>query len=272
MAPRGSTKAPPETARPPESITNSPEDALRYEPAAFRLFDLPSELRLRIYEYALASCGILCLSSTPSKRCAVTPVITPALLRTCRRAYHEADGMLLSDNEITITVNAHDTCWPTISEKRLSQSVLRKIQKLCVILDCTDYFNASYADVDFSAFTHLISLRTLRIAMVFRKHYPTQTLAPLHLPQLKEFNVVAQILERVPASTTLYFGTDRGTLQHEIVRSSNGMRSVYRDRQGTLEEAPAEDLEAAARGVVDLVRGCKGMLRDDAIEKTTVAQ
>ncbi|KAK3070735.1 hypothetical protein LTR53_009933 [Teratosphaeriaceae sp. CCFEE 6253] len=272
LAPGDSIKAPPETARPPESETDSPKDALRWEPEAFRLFDLPSELRLRIYEYTLAPCGVLCLSSTPSKRSAVTPVIIPALLRTCRQVYSEADGILLSDNEITITVNAHDTCWPTISEKRLSQSVLRKIQKLCVILDCTDYFNASYADVDFSAFTHLVSLRSLRIAMVFRKHYPTQTLAPLHLPQLREFNVVAQVLERVPASTGLFFGTEKETLQNEIVRSSNGMRSVYRDRQGTLEEAPAEDLEAAARGVVDLVRGCKCMSRDDAIEKTTVAQ
>ncbi|KAK1076482.1 hypothetical protein LTR33_008904, partial [Friedmanniomyces endolithicus] len=74
---------------------------------------------------------------------------------------------------------------------------------------------------------------------------------------LREFNVVAQILERVPASTRLLFGTEKGTWQHGVVQSSNGMRAVYRDRQGTLEEAPAADLEAAAKGVPGLVRGCK---------------
>ncbi|KAK0279028.1 hypothetical protein LTR35_008763 [Friedmanniomyces endolithicus] len=223
----------------------------------FRLFDLPSELRLRIYECALAPTGILSLTSTASKRSAVTPIITPALLATCHQIHHEADNMLTSDNEVTITVNAHDTCWPTIPSKRLPPPVLRRLQHMCVILDCTDYFNSSYAEVDFEAFQYLSSLQTLRLAMVYRKHYATQTLAPLYIPQLREFNVVAQILERVPASTRLLFGTEKGTWQHGVVQSMNGMRALYRDRQGTLEEAPAADLEAAARGVPGLVRGCK---------------
>ncbi|KAK4912343.1 hypothetical protein LTR49_019161 [Elasticomyces elasticus] len=179
----------------------------------FRLFDLPSELRIRIYECALAPTGVLCLSSTPSKRCAVTPQVTPALLATCRQIRNEADDMIVADN--------------------------------------------GYADVDFDAFKSLTGLRTLRIAMVYRKHYDTQTLAPLHIPQLREFNVVAQILERVPASTRLLFGTEQNSEQHDLIKASNGLRSAYRDRQGTVEEASAADLEAAANGVPDLVRGCK---------------
>ncbi|KAK4961792.1 hypothetical protein LTR10_002283 [Elasticomyces elasticus] len=223
----------------------------------FRLFDLPSELRIRIYECALAPTGVLCLSSTPSKRCAVNPQIMPALLATCRQIRNEADDMIMADNEVTITINAHDTCWPTIPARRLPSAVLARLQHMCLILDCTDYFNSSYADVDFDAFKSLTGLRTLRIAMVYRKHYDTQTLAPLHIPQLKDFNVVAQILERVPASTRLLFGTEKGTQQHDLIKASNGLRSAYRDRQGTVEEASAADLEAAANGVPDLVRGCK---------------
>ncbi|KAK5710247.1 hypothetical protein LTR17_019017 [Elasticomyces elasticus] len=131
--------------------------------------------------------------------------------------------MIVSDNEVTITVNAHDTCWPTIPARRLSHAVLTRLQHMCLILDCTDYFNSSYADVDFDAFKSLTGLRTLRIAMVYRKHYDTQTLAPLHIPQLREFNVVAQILERVPASTRLLFGTEPDSAQHDLIKASNGL-------------------------------------------------
>ncbi|TKA69597.1 hypothetical protein B0A55_09257 [Friedmanniomyces simplex] len=256
LPPTASRFSRPKVATPSPSAAPSNDDPLPWN-GPFRLFDLPSELRLRIYECALAPTGVLSLTSTPSKRCAVTPIITPALLATCHQVHHEADNMILSDNEVTITVNAHDTCWPTISDKRLPQHVLRRLEHMCVILDCTDYFNSSYAEVDFDAFQHLVRLKSMRIAMVYRKHYATQTLAPLYIPQLREFNVVAQILERIPASTSLLFGTEKGTWQHEVVNLSNGLRAVYRDRQGTLEEAPAADLEAAANGVPDLVRGCK---------------
>lgn len=69
----------------------------------FRLFDLPSELRLRIYEFSLAPTGVLCLSSTKNRRCAVNPIVTPAILASCRQGHNEADGIILEQNEVTIT-------------------------------------------------------------------------------------------------------------------------------------------------------------------------
>ncbi|KAF2764315.1 hypothetical protein EJ03DRAFT_256674, partial [Teratosphaeria nubilosa] len=138
------------------------------------LFDLPPELRLRIYEYSLAPTGVLSLTSTKTNRKLIQPAVVPALLRTCKQINDEIDSLLFSDNQICISVNAHDTCWRTISESLLPQRVLEKVQHLCVILDCTNYFNASYADVDFSPFEALVSLKTIRIAMIYRKQYTSQ--------------------------------------------------------------------------------------------------
>ena len=227
----------------------------------FRLFDLPPELRLRIYEMALAPAGILYLTSTNVRRRAVIPAITPALLATNHQIYHEASKILLDQNEVTIRVDAHDTCWPTISEARLPQEVLERLQHFCVILDCTDYFNASYADVDFDAFAALTSLKSLRLTSIYRRNQPNQVLAPLHIPQLKDFNVVAQILERIPASTKLYFGTEKGSKQHEAVEVLLEVRAG--GDGGPVEEAPAADLEAAAVGVPGLIRGCKSAIGGD---------
>lgn len=228
------------------------------EDAPFRLFDLPSELRLRIYEFALAPSGFLGLTTTKQQRFAVKPAITTQLLRTCRQVHHEADGIIYSDNEVCIAIDAHDTCWPSISEARLPQRVLEQLQHMCVILDCTNYFNASYADVDFAAFEALVSLKTLRIAMIYRRNHDSQVLAPLHIPELPDFNVVYQILERIPATTKLSFGITLGSQQSEMVLDLIGKGGGRaRGNGGVIVEAPPGDLEAAATGVKELVRGCK---------------
>jgi len=236
----------------------------------FPLFNLPSELRVRIYEYVLAPSGVLCLNSTSSKRCAVDPIATPALLATSRRIHRECSDILYAQNEICIAVSAHDTRWPAISEKRLPQPVLARVQHMCVILDCTNYFNASYADVDLAAFEALVALKTLRISMVYRENYPSQRLAPLHIPQLREYNVVAQVLERVPASTKLSFGTVAGSQESAMVwRILDGRARAV---AGKLVEARPESLEEAAHGVKGLVRGCKsGRTRDVFAESRSIA-
>jgi len=221
----------------------------------FRLFDLPSELRLRIYEYTLAPSGLLFLVPTKSKRFAVEPAVTPNLLATCRQVHNEADGILYSENEICISVNAHDTCWPTISEKRLPQRVLEELQHMFVLLDCTDYFNSSYADIDLAPFEALVSLKTLRLAMIYRRNHATQILSPLHIHALREFNLVTQVLERVPASTLVSYGTVAGSQQDTMVQHIVEMRR--RGIGGNIAEGLVTDLEAAGKGVKDLVRGCK---------------
>ncbi|RMY56059.1 hypothetical protein D0863_13108 [Hortaea werneckii] len=221
----------------------------------FRLWDLPSELRLRIYEYALAPTQHLHLSRTQTKPFSVTPPITPQLLTACHQIHREASPILLDQNEICIAVDAHDAASPVIPPHRLPPPVLQRIRHLSVILDCTNYFNLSYSDTDLTPFSSLTSLQTLRLAMVYRRNHATQVLAPLHIPSLREFNLVAQVLERIPAATEVVFGTEDGSLQREIVREvierrKGGIRGVY-------VEAPERDLRDAAVGVKGLVRGCK---------------
>lgn len=74
------------------------------------LLELPAELRLRIFEYALAPTGVLSLLSSSAKRFTVSPTINSAILGTCRQINHEAADMLYSENEICLGVDAHDTC------------------------------------------------------------------------------------------------------------------------------------------------------------------
>ncbi|KAK5123811.1 hypothetical protein LTR85_002447 [Meristemomyces frigidus] len=123
-------------------------------------------------------------------------------------------------------------------------------------MDCTNYFNASYSDVDFAAFEALVSLKTLRIAMIYRRNHESQVLAPLHIPELPDFNVVAQILERIPANTKLSFGTVSGSQQSQMTSDLIGKGGGRaRGNGGMIVEAPPTDLEAAATGVKELVRG-----------------
>lgn len=223
------------------------------ECAPFRLFDLPPELRLRIYEYALAPSGVLCLTSTKTKRFAVEPLPTTQLLATCRKIHSEADGILFSDNEICITVDAHDTCWPTISEKRLPQRILEKLQHMCVILDCTSNFRADYDDVDLAAFKALTALKTMRIAVIYRKYDDFQPVGPW--PE-RSHNIGAQLLERIPASTVVSYGTTPNSQQDGMLVKAVSTRMRAQRDECTIEQASAAVLEAAATDVVDLVRGC----------------
>ncbi|KAI7237989.1 hypothetical protein KC330_g2856 [Hortaea werneckii] len=246
-------------ALPPADLQNikaGPQPAPIQPPHPFfRLWDLPSELRLRIYEYALAPTQQLHLSRTQTKPFSVSPSITPQLLTACRQIHREASPILLDQNEICIAVDAHDAASPIIPSHRLPARVLQRIRHLSVILDCTNYFNLSYSDTDLTPFSSLTSLQTLRLAMVYRRNHATQVLAPLHIPSLREFNLVAQVMERIPAATEVVFGTEEGSLQREIVsevieRRRGGIRGVY-------VEAPERDLKDAAIGVKGLVRGCK---------------
>ena len=221
-----------------------------------RLLRLPAELRNRIYEYALAPTGTICLSTSKSKRFATSPVVAPALLATCKQINEEATGVLYSENSICISVDAHDTCWPTISESRLPQRILEKLQHICIILDCTAYFRASYEDVDWCAFTALTSLRTLRIAVVNLQN--TDDIASaLGLESFE--GLFTQIYERIPATTNIVYGTRMGSGDRDMLERVVELRKkTLRCAEGYfVDELNGIQLAAVASSMPDVQRGCK---------------
>ncbi|KAK5135609.1 hypothetical protein LTR08_005089 [Meristemomyces frigidus] len=242
------------------------------EPQPFRLFDLPPELRLRIYSYALAPTGVLSITTTKTKRYAVTPDITPLLLATCKQIHHEAHDILYAENEVCFAIDAHDTCWPTVSERRFPQRVLQRLQHVCLILDMTAPFRADYADVDFAALEALIELRTLRMAMVCQKVYAELLLA-LDPPLEPGGNsVFPQILERIPAAARVYYGTVDGSQQMAMVQAILNMRSIGnggivvngRGNGKVVIEASGELLDGAVGRLEGVVQGCKSGATVDA--------
>ena len=231
------------------------------------LLELAPELRIRIYEYALAPTGTLALISTRSNRHATVPVLAPALLATCHQIHSEAAHILYAENSVCITVDAHDTCWPTIAEARLPQRVLEKLQHLTVLLDATSYFFASYSDVDWTAFSALVSLRTLRIALITvdgtaaGANFATRRLR--YLPDLVA-ELLPEILERTPASTKVVYGTQADSEERII---SDGVREARKrgspHKPTVIEISTLELTEIGMEVTKHVNRGCKSGVVDD---------
>ena len=231
------------------------------------LLELPAELRMRIYEYAIAPTGFLALTSTKNKRRATVPILAPCLLATCRQIHSEAAHILYAENSICITVDAHDTCWPVVAESRLPQYVLERLQHLTVLLDCTSYFSASYEDVDWCAFGALISLKTLRLSLITVGGAPTGTSFVtrrlLPLPQLIA-GLWPEILERIPASTDIIYGTDVESDERRVADRIVETRQLGRLDKLTVMEVGGEELAEMGLEVTTYVeRGRKsGIVKD----------
>lgn len=249
-----------------------------------RLLTLPAELRLRIYSFALAPTRSLYLHRTPNKRRAVTPAISPALLATNRQIHAEASGVLYVENTVHIALDAHDTTWPAIDESRLPQRVLQKLEHLCVLLDCTAVLWRGYGGVDFEAFTALTALRTLRLralvlpdvdenegdededdgeAAATAIEEPTEP--TWKFPNFS--HLAKEILERVPATTQIYYGPDlaadeEGSLGDVPATPTSGLLSPFDNfytPQYKLSMMPGQSNTAEAREVSkeDLQAGAK---------------
>ncbi|KAH9894690.1 hypothetical protein F4778DRAFT_287131 [Xylariomycetidae sp. FL2044] len=82
-----------------DGSTVSPRAPKRVKPKPFRFFDLPSELRERIYSYYFANTGVtLDLDPDNYKRI----FKTLAILRTCRTIYNEASYFFYSTHPVRI--------------------------------------------------------------------------------------------------------------------------------------------------------------------------
>lgn len=224
-----------------------------------RLLDLPAEIRNCIYRYALAPTGSVALISTRSKRFATKPILAPALLATCHQINKEASEILYSENTVCITVDAEDTCWPTIAESRLPQRSLEKLQHLFVILDCTaQYFNASFADVDWDPFSALISLKTLSITILYHR-YNYRFSSTFSAETINE--LLTQLLERIPAHTVVTFKLEADSSEQLYLTGVVERLQKYLPADSIVHA----DAEMCGIGVdmLDLEQGCKsGTVRD----------
>ena len=224
------------------------------------LLALPAELREQIYNQCLCPAGVLHLTTTKSKRHATTPILAPALLATNRQIHREASDLLLA-NEICLILDAHDTCWPIISETRLPQNILEKLEHVFFILDCTSNFRASYEDVDFTALEALISLKKLRSVVMYDEASGLEDV-------FEEFNAMTEILSRVPASVKIVHEVVEGSQQAEYLREavenrmghlnnwSNG-GFIPRNAARNIKTIEQDALKAAVNAIERDVRGNK---------------
>lgn len=180
-----------------------------------RLLELPAELRNRIYEYCLAPTGTLCLTATKTTRYATVPTVAPRLLCTCRQIYSEARDLLLEQNRICFSIDAHDTSWPVISEKRLPQRVLERLEHAAIILDTATTFFSSYRYIDWSALGALISLKTLQLSIVWQRETSHVGAASW----LDFYELLEEVLERIPQRTRISYGTKEGSPERALLES-----------------------------------------------------
>lgn len=180
-----------------------------------RILELPAELRVKIYEEALAPTGTLCLTATRSKRYATTPVLAPKLLCTCRQIYSEAQDILHQQNRVCFSIDAHDTSWPVISEKRLPQHALEKLEHAAIILDAATTFYSSYENIDWTALTALTSLKRLQLSIMWQKEVSNSGPASW----LDFYDLLEEVLERLPASTIIAYGTNDGSPERAMLEA-----------------------------------------------------
>jgi hypothetical protein len=223
-----------------------------------RLLTLPPEIRLRVYEDVLSP-GVLWLTRNATKRFAIEPRISPPILATCRQIHYEAKNLIYTDNEITFTIDAHDTFAPVINESRLPQHALEKLQHVCIIVDCTATIQASLEDVDFTSLEALVSLRTLRLGFVlYKSPYVVEHGYELGLQYL-----ITQILTRIPATTKILTEFDGQAVQSEVMEKVRAERARARRESDCIFIVPAGKVDEAFKAIDSEIRGQRsGQTRD----------
>jgi hypothetical protein len=138
---------------------------------------------------------------------------------------------------------------------------------MTVILDATSYFSAGYEDVDWTAFSALISLKTIRISLLTAGGLPAGTnSATRRLRPLSDMvaELLPEILERIPAATKVIYGTDTGPEERKISDHAVEVRERGRLDKLTVIEVDANELaEIGLEVAKHIERGCKSGGVDD---------
>jgi hypothetical protein len=239
------------------------------------LLELPAELRLRCWEAALAPTGSLFLTRNRDKLHKVEPIISPALLRTCHQIHDEAAPILYEQNSVCLSVNINDNAFPLIPKSRLPQAVLAKLQHMCLILDgCSFYahsgpYESTYDDVDWNAVTALTSLKTVRLT-VLAVALPPRPICKdeVYFTAAKKYcqDLLREVVERVPASTKITYGTGEGSAERDIVTSILKRYNDYPVSDHEAGEVDGESLALAA-STMEAEAGCKSGSVADVFEE-----
>lgn len=114
-----------------------------------------------------------------------------------------------------------------ISEKRLPQHVLERLEHVAIILDAATTFYSSYRYIDWSALSALVSLKTLQLSIVGQKE--ASSIGPASW--LDYYDLLEEVLERIPASATITWGTKNGSAERSLLETVVTKRQ--RGRTGT---------------------------------------
>jgi hypothetical protein len=76
--------------------------------------------------------------------------------------------MVFAQNTICITADAQALDAPLIPESRLPQKVLERLQRVCLILDCTATYKSPFSELDPQVLSAFINVQHLRVAVVLR--------------------------------------------------------------------------------------------------------
>ncbi|KAK3052262.1 hypothetical protein LTR09_006472 [Extremus antarcticus] len=223
------------------------------------LLSLPAELRLRIYSAVLAPTNNLFLTRDRHKSYKVDPIISRSLLATCHQIHNEAASILYKENTVSIVVNINENAFPLIPKARLPQRFLEKLQHMCLFLDgCSPSWGAPTAENDWTALTALTALKTMRLTLLAAA-LPSRPIweHTAYWEAAKTFgqNVLREVVERVPASTRIAYGTEEGTVERDIATRLVDQHNLAPISAYEAGEVDGESLELAA-STMEVEAGC----------------
>lgn len=235
------------------------------------LFDLPVELRLRIYEYVVAPTGnvYFCAKGALRGLPSLIPIVkeqqqkykyrfhaklTLELLRTCRQIYREARDILFDCNTFFVCVNANML---SVLEPVNRQHLFRLDAPVVVrpMLRHVFLFTDLHDDQVTAEITHLLSsltsLKTLRIAIVWSELRASSSRS-LGRPvggegsySCSHEKTLSMIIQTVPSDCNIDFGS-RSETEAAYVRNASIASSLKTERRFEWKEVTVAQLKRDA--------------------------